>query len=130
MNQSSVSHYLNGVNPLNANVASAFAKILEVPVADFSQRLAQQIADLVTFADDMLHKAAAQKALENIRVDTSGIEPNMELLGDLSVWDEGDPLDEDDCEVPYYAEVEFAGGDGMTEVIEVAEGTCVSAMPL
>lgn len=51
---------------------------------------------------------------------TSPVESNMELLGDLSVWDEGDPLDEDDCEVPYYAEVEFAGGDGMTEVIEVA----------
>ncbi|WP_212806114.1 helix-turn-helix transcriptional regulator [Pseudomonas sp. Eqa60] len=48
-------------------------------------------------------------------------EANLELLGDLAVWDEGDPLDEDDCEVPYYAEVEFAGGDGMTEVVEVAD---------
>ncbi|MCV4287908.1 helix-turn-helix domain-containing protein [Pseudomonas capsici] len=48
-------------------------------------------------------------------------EANIELLGDLAVWDDGDPLDEDDCEVPYFAEVEFAGGDGMTEVIEVAD---------
>ncbi|MBX8534563.1 helix-turn-helix domain-containing protein [Pseudomonas cichorii] len=48
-------------------------------------------------------------------------EANMELLGDLAVWDDGDPLDEDDCEVPYFTEVEFAGGDGMTEVIEVAD---------
>lgn len=48
-------------------------------------------------------------------------ESNAELLGDLSTWDDGDPLDEDDCEVPYYAEVEFAGGDGMSEVVEVAD---------
>ncbi|AXF52849.1 MAG: putative transcriptional regulator [Podoviridae sp. ctdb7] len=51
----------------------------------------------------------------------SSIEANAELLGDLAVWDEGDPLDEDDIEVPYYAEVEFAGGNGMTEVVEVAD---------
>lgn len=44
----------------------------------------------------------------------------LELLGELSAWDDGDPLDEDDCEVPYFAEVEFSGGNGMTEVIEVA----------
>lgn len=44
----------------------------------------------------------------------------LELLGELSSWDDGDPLDEDDCEVPYFAEVEFSGGNGMTEVIEVA----------
>lgn len=43
---------------------------------------------------------------------------NMEILGDLSVWDEGDPLEADDCEVPYYDQVEFAGGNGMSEVIE------------
>ncbi|MFW9099590.1 LexA family transcriptional regulator [Pseudomonas sp. P4795] len=51
------------------------------------------------------------------------IESNAEYLGEMVVWDDGDPLDEDDCEVPYYAEVEFAGGDGMTEVMEVADRT-------
>ncbi|WP_434626229.1 LexA family transcriptional regulator [Pseudomonas sp. Z1-29] len=40
INQSSVSHYLNGVNPLNTEIAAAFAKILDVPVSDFSPRLA------------------------------------------------------------------------------------------
>jgi phage repressor protein C with HTH and peptisase S24 domain/DNA-binding XRE family transcriptional regulator len=49
------------------------------------------------------------------------IEGNMELLGELSGWDDGDPVDNDDCEVPYYVEVEFSGGNGMTEVVEVAE---------
>ena len=52
---------------------------------------------------------------------TKNKDSNAELLGDLSVWDEGDPLDEDDCEVPYYDEVEFAGGNGMTEVVEVTD---------
>lgn len=46
---------------------------------------------------------------------------NAELLGDLSLWEDGDPLEDDECEVPYYAEVEFAGGNGMTEVVEVAD---------
>ncbi|PTQ70300.1 helix-turn-helix transcriptional regulator [Pseudomonas sp. GV071] len=49
------------------------------------------------------------------------VEANAELLGEMDVWEDGDPLDEDDCEVPYYAEVEFAGGAGMTEVVEVAD---------
>lgn len=46
MNQSSVSHYMNGVNPLNAPVAAAFAKILGIDVAGFSPRLAKEIADM------------------------------------------------------------------------------------
>ncbi len=46
MNQSSVSHYMNGVNPLNPPVAASFAKILGVDVADFSPRLAKEIAEM------------------------------------------------------------------------------------
>lgn len=52
---------------------------------------------------------------------SQAVSHEIELLGELSAWDEGDPLDEDDCEVPYYAEVEFSGGNGMTEVVEVAD---------
>ena len=48
-------------------------------------------------------------------------EANAELLSDLSIWDHGDPLGEDDCEVPYYDQVEFSGGSGMTEVVEIAD---------
>lgn len=51
------------------------------------------------------------------------IEANAEHLGNMPVWSEGDPIEDDECEVPYYAEVEFAGGDGMTEVMEVADRT-------
>ena len=56
-------------------------------------------------------------------VTTAKIEANAEHLGGMEGWEEGDPLGEDDCEVPYFAEVEFAGGDGMTEVMEVADRT-------
>ena len=51
------------------------------------------------------------------------VEANAEYLGDMAVWSDGDPLEEDECAVPYYAEVEFAGGDGMTVVMEVADRT-------
>ena len=43
INQSSVSHYLNGINPLNATVAASFAKILGVDVSAFSERLAEEM---------------------------------------------------------------------------------------
>ncbi|MEX7116411.1 helix-turn-helix domain-containing protein, partial [Pseudomonas aeruginosa] len=46
INQSSVSHYLNGVNPLNAQAAAAFAEILQVHVREFSPRLADEITDM------------------------------------------------------------------------------------
>jgi transcriptional regulator with XRE-family HTH domain len=48
MNQSSVSHYLNGVNPLNASVAAAFASILQVEVGEFSERLAQEMQKIAS----------------------------------------------------------------------------------
>lgn len=51
------------------------------------------------------------------------VEANAEYLGDMVVWSDGDPLEDDECAVPYYAEVEFAGGDGMTVVMEVADRT-------
>ncbi|MDD1150373.1 helix-turn-helix transcriptional regulator [Pseudomonas sp. TNT2022 ID357] len=52
---------------------------------------------------------------------TTFADSNAELIGDISAWDEDDPLDEDDVEVPYFAEVEFAGGNGMTEVVEMGD---------
>lgn len=50
INQSSVSHYLNGVNPLNASIGAAFAKILGVDVSAFSERLAEEIARIAEAA--------------------------------------------------------------------------------
>lgn len=48
------------------------------------------------------------------------VEPNAELIGAMSAWGNDDPLDHDEVEIPYFAEVEFAGGGGMTEVVELA----------
>lgn len=41
--QAAVSHYLNGINPLNARVAAVFSKFLRIPVRVFSPRLADEI---------------------------------------------------------------------------------------
>ena len=51
ISQSGVSHYLNGVNALNASVAAGFARELQVQVSEFSPRLAEEIALLATAAE-------------------------------------------------------------------------------
>ncbi|MGG5288815.1 LexA family transcriptional regulator [Pseudomonas shirazensis] len=56
INQSSVSHYLNAVNPLNAPIAAGFAKILEVQISEFSPRLAHEI-ELLTSASVEANRA-------------------------------------------------------------------------
>jgi len=43
ISQAAVSHYLNGVNPLNPRVAAVFSKFLRMPVQSFSPRLADEI---------------------------------------------------------------------------------------
>lgn len=99
MNQSSVSHYMNGVNPLNASVASAFARILGVEVADFSPRLAGEISRLTTGG-----------------IDTNKNIANALLLGSVEVWDDETPLDDDEVYVPFLKEVELSAGTGRTAV--------------
>ncbi len=49
--QSGVSHYLNGVNALNATIAAGFARELGIPVAEFSKRLASEIASLAAASE-------------------------------------------------------------------------------
>lgn len=46
MNQGSFSHYLNGRNALNVEFAAKVARLLGVPVSDFSPRLAQIIEQM------------------------------------------------------------------------------------
>ncbi|PHN32205.1 XRE family transcriptional regulator [Pseudomonas sp. ICMP 460] len=41
--QSAASHYLTGRNALNIEAAAVFARYLQVPVSDFSERLAREI---------------------------------------------------------------------------------------
>jgi phage repressor protein C with HTH and peptisase S24 domain len=101
INQSSVSHYLNGVNPLNAPVASAFARILGIDVADFSERLSDEIARMTT-------------GVTPIRRDLS----NAQFLDSIEVWDDETPLDDDEVYVPFLKEVELSAGSGRTAVQE------------
>ncbi|HCL3223705.1 LexA family transcriptional regulator [Pseudomonas aeruginosa] len=44
-----------------------------------------------------------------------------ELVGLASAWDADTPLEDDEVELPYYSEVELAAGNGMTEVVEIAD---------
>lgn len=44
--QGAVGHYLNGRNPLNVSIASVFARLLHVPVEDFSPSLAKELSSL------------------------------------------------------------------------------------
>ncbi|MEC6481874.1 helix-turn-helix transcriptional regulator [Pseudomonas aeruginosa] len=44
-----------------------------------------------------------------------------ELVGLVSAWDADTPLEDDEVELPYYSEVELAAGNGMTEVVEIAD---------
>ncbi|WP_256730517.1 S24 family peptidase [Pseudomonas sp. ANT_H12B] len=37
----------------------------------------------------------------------------------MSIGDEGTPLDDDEVDLPYFAEVQLSAGSGMTHVIEV-----------
>lgn len=45
ISQGAVGHYLNGRNALNAPIASGFAKILQVPISDFSPAIAREVAE-------------------------------------------------------------------------------------
>lgn len=45
-NQANVGHYLNGRSALNLKAARAFAEVLECDIADFSPRVAQELAAL------------------------------------------------------------------------------------
>ncbi|CAH0649152.1 helix-turn-helix domain-containing protein [Pseudomonas alloputida] len=110
--QSAVSMYMNGVNALNLPIALGFAKALNVSVEDFSPRLAKELGDALPNA-----AGPSQLGVETTQPRKGD---DMELLGSLSAWEDGDPVDSDEVEVPYFAEVEFAGGNGMTEVAEIA----------
>lgn len=48
MTQPAIGHYLNGVNSLNPKIAALFAQELQVPVSDFSERLALELESLTS----------------------------------------------------------------------------------
>lgn len=71
INQGSVSAYLNGVNALNAKVASIIAGMIGIPVEHFSPRLANEISSMASvvhpstgnrgYQDDLYEAATAEQ---------------------------------------------------------------------
>lgn len=52
VNQSAVSHYLNGVNPLNPKAIAVFSKMLQVNAAEISPSIAKEMMSFSLYADD------------------------------------------------------------------------------
>ncbi|QZN96437.1 LexA family protein [Symbiopectobacterium purcellii] len=64
ISQGAVGHYLNGRNPLNVPIASAFASLLGVQISDFSPSLAQTVSQYVTSNSSTDATFTALKAYE------------------------------------------------------------------
>lgn len=60
VSQSAINHYLNGINALNAQIATKFAKLLHVTVDQFSERLALEIAEMAKAVDSEEMKLLAE----------------------------------------------------------------------
>ena len=97
--QSAFSQYATGKVPLNLEALLRLAKALDFSPEQVSTRLLSMVS---------------------INSAPSDIEPRrVAELVPMSIWDEDTPLDDDEVEVPYFAEVQLAAGSGMTHVVEV-----------
>ena len=97
--QSAFSQYATGKVPLNLEALLRLAKVLDFTPEQVSTRLLSMVS---------------------INSAPSDIEPGRATdLVPMSIWDEDTPLDDDEVEVPYFAEVQLAAGGGMTHVVEV-----------
>jgi len=114
--QSAASHYLTGRNALNAEAAAVFAKYLQVPIQDFSPRLAKEISSLAKSVNGPSSVAEPKGIYSGAAIRP---EANAELIGAMAAWDSKTPLGDDEVAIPLYKEVELAAGGGATEVIEV-----------
>lgn len=80
ISQAAVSHYLNGYNPLNTRIAAVFSKMLEIPIAQFSPRLAREIA----FASEAARiGSAASSESSNIKLTA---QPSMSYRYPVISW--------------------------------------------
>ncbi|AWM80518.1 transcriptional regulator [Gammaproteobacteria bacterium ESL0073] len=102
INQSSVSHYLNGLNPLNANAAAKFAKILQVDINEFSPRLAKEVNNLVSI--------------------TVNNQPNTI---EISTYDENDPVENDEVVIPIFKDVQLSAGCGRVAISELQASSTI-----
>ncbi|MBX9753816.1 MAG: helix-turn-helix transcriptional regulator [Pseudomonadaceae bacterium] len=66
ISQSGVSHYLNGINPLNTSSAAILARLLKVDVSEFSPRLAAEIRS-ITLAVEAAPPGSNMAALQRLK---------------------------------------------------------------
>lgn len=104
--QGAVSQYLNGKLALNLQAASKFAKMLNCHVSAFSPRLAAE-----------LPPTYIPQQGSDIQV-RDGEDASYQLQP-VSVWDDDTPIEDDEVEVPFYKEVEFAAGSGAEHGLEI-----------
>lgn len=97
--QSAFSQYATGKVPLNLEALLKLAKALAFQPEEVSTRLLSHVS--ITTPSSPASK-------------TQNID-----LAPLSIWDDQTPLDDDEVEIPYFAEVELAAGSGMTHVVEI-----------
>lgn len=98
VSQVAINHWLNGVNALNIQIATQFAEALQISVADFSQRLSNEINNIKSnHSQSRIHKIA---------------DIHRPVL-----WSSNTPLPEDDYVfTPFLKESEFTGGEGSFEI--------------
>lgn len=97
--QSAFSQYATGKVPLNLEALLKLAKALDFSPEQVSTRLLSMV---------------------NLNSSPSDTDLRTPIeLTPMSIWDEDTPLDDDEVEVPYFAEVQLAAGSGMTHVVEV-----------
>ncbi|AYH09393.1 peptidase S24 [Pectobacterium parmentieri] len=125
--QGAVGHYLNGRNALNVAVASVFAKILQVPMSDFSPTLASDASSYASTADTNVTYAGPYEPGKSY--------PVISLVK-AGVWDDADELlTLDQIDEWYESDVKIMGqafwlrveGTSMTAPtgISVPDGTLV-----
>jgi len=102
VSQGAVNMYLNSINPLNTQIASRFAELLNVQVSDFSPRLAAEI----------------ERMAKNVTPASTA--PRINEITDIHrpmLWSNNTPLPEDDYVfAPFLKETELRGGSGSFEI--------------
>ncbi|WP_449575974.1 LexA family protein [Lelliottia nimipressuralis] len=127
ISQGGVGHYLNGRNALNTAVASVFARLLGVSVADFSPSLAKDISEMSSVASENTSFAGLYSPRSKYPVISKvqagawceAVEPYA--LKDIDLWLESDAHIQGDA---FWLQVD---GDSMTAPagLSIPEGTFV-----
>lgn len=76
VSQGAIYQYLKGINPLNAHIATQFARELQVNIDDFSERLANEIREMAEFVKISGNVSSNQN---------NGNAPQNNVVGQLSI---------------------------------------------